>query len=144
MQRPNFNLNGFMGVMPGEGPSEPLAAHNENKSDDKISEQPPVPQAASNASLLQKKKKTKANVDLESVNNIVRVKKNLFCREDHVRYIDILAAHRKKNPGSIVDAALERYFSDPHILEELRLAFQEEQQKRNLDKMALDSRMQNL
>lgn len=143
MAKPRLDLNKLMGITSEGRSSEPLILPNEDFSEKKM-EQPPVPQAASNASLLQKKKKTKANVDLESVNNIVRVKKNLFCREDHVRYIDILAAHRKKNPGSIVDAALERYFSDPHILEELRLAFQEEQQKRNLDKMALDSRMQNL
>lgn len=55
-----------------------------------------------------------------------RIKKNFFCQEKHVRYIQLLSSYRHKGPGSIVDEALEQYFSRPQILSELRRALDKE------------------
>lgn len=73
-----------------------------------------------------------------------REKANFFCLSQHLRYIKILSSYRRKGPGSVIDDALSRYFGDPQIVRELRLAIEEEQNVRENDIVILESRIKSL
>lgn len=83
---------------------------------------------------------TKSETAKSCSNEKVKENANFYCLKEYLTYLRLLASHRRKGPGSVVDEALSRYFSSPEIVSELKQAFKEEQQQRDKDRLTFESR----
>lgn len=133
-----FDFANLMGTSKENIVSEPVLLHIDNETDS----QPPLKKVVPDASLevptQAVNRKPKKIID--ACDKPEREKTNFFCRVEHVAYLRLLASYRRTGPGAVLDDALYRYFSDAEIVSELKKAFEDEQKKREQERLSLESR----
>lgn len=141
MRNREFDFANLMGTSKENIVSEPVLLYKDDEADSQRPLKKVVPDSSPEAAV--KIDKRKGSKTKEASGKPDREKTNFFCRVEHVSYLRLLASYRKSGPGAVLDDALSRYFSDADIVSELKQAFEEEQLRRDKDRLDFESRFKS-